>query len=232
MKKAVIYLLPTVLNEGGFHALNEAVLLAIKQCDVFFVENERTTRRFLKKIWKEIVIDQYTWHVMDDSAASITFFRDHISSGKTIGILSEAGCPAIADPGSHLVAIAHEMHAEVKPITGPSSILLALMGSGLNGQHFRFTGYLPIKDPERTRAIRELENESLQRNCTQIFIETPYRNNQLIDSLISSCRPETRLCIAVDLTGETEWIKTMSMREWNNHKPDIHKRTAIFCLLA
>lgn len=198
----------------------------------FFVENERTTRRFLKKIWKEIVIDQYAWHVMDDSEESKVMFRDYINSGKTIGIFSEAGCPAIADPGSNLVAMAHKLNAEVKPITGPSSILLALMGSGLNGQHFRFSGYLPIKDPDRTRAIKELENESQLRNCTQIFIETPYRNNQLIDTLISCCRPDTRLSIAVDLTGDTEWIKTLSIKDWKKQKPDIHKRTAIFCLLA
>ena len=153
-----------------------------------------------------------------------------IKEEKTIGIISEAGCPGIADPGQQLVAIAQEMNIEVKPLVGPNSILLALMASGMNGQQFRFAGYLPIKNPERNNAIKELESESAKKNCTQIFIETPYRNNQLMEALLSACQPATKICITVDLTGKEEFIKTRSVADWKKNKPDIHKRPAIFLL--
>lgn len=227
--KPVIFLIPSLLSDDNINVLPASNLEAIKECSVLFVENERTTRRFLKKIWKEIDIDSYEWFNMtnEDSAGS---FRKKINEGKTIGIISEAGCPGIADPGQELVALAQEMGIEVKPLVGPSSILLALMGSGMNGQQFQFNGYLPIKQPERNKAIKELEAESLKKKCTQIFIETPYRNNQLINDLLSSCQLNTKLCIAVDLTGVNEFIKTRSVSEWKKDKPDIHKRTAIFLL--
>jgi 16S rRNA (cytidine1402-2'-O)-methyltransferase len=150
----------------------------------------------------------------------------------TIGIISEAGCPGIADPGQQLVTIAHEMNVEVKPLVGPNSILLALMASGMNGQQFKFNGYLPIKNPERNNTIKELESESAKKNCTQIFIETPYRNNQLMDALLNICQPSTKICLAVDLTSEKEFIKTRSVTGWKKDKPDIHKRPAIFLLYA
>ena len=200
--------------------------------DIFFVENERTARRFLKTLAKEIIIDNYEWFTMavdDDTARA---FRKKIKEEKTIGIISEAGCPGIADPGQQLVAIAHEMNVNVKPLVGPNSVLLALMASGMNGQQFRFVGYLPIKDPERNKAIKELESESAKKTCTQVFIETPYRNNQLIEALLSICQPSTKICIAVDLTGDKEFIKTRSVTEWKKDKPDIHKRPAIFLLDA
>ena len=204
----------------------------VKQCTVLFVENERTTRRYLKKLDKEIVIDNYEWFTMTNDDPNTDSFRKKIKEEKTIGIISEAGCPGIADPGQQLVAIAHELNIELKPLVGPNSILLALMASGMNGQQFRFAGYLPIKNPERNIAIKELESESAKKNCTQIFIETPYRNNQLMEALLLICQPLTKVCIAVDLTGPTELIKTKTVAEWRKNKPDIHKRPAIFCLLA
>ena len=232
MSKPVVYLIPTLLDEEGINTIPSYVIDNIKQCQVFFVENERTARRFLKKAWKEIVIDDYEWCNMSDTLQVSEIFKQKITEQKNIGIISEAGCPGIADPGQQLVALAHEMNAEVKPLVGPSSILLALMASGMNGQHFQFVGYLPVKDQERIKAIKELESVSQKKKSTQIFIETPYRNNQLIDALLKNCRPSTRLCIAVDLTSGKEWIRTKTIGEWKQQVPDFHKRPAIFCLLA
>ena len=232
MSKPVVYLIPTLLDEEGINAIPSYVVENIKQCRVFFVENERTARRFLKKVWKEIVIDDYEWYNMSDTLQVSDMFKQKITEQINIGIISDAGCPGIADPGQQLVALAHEMNAEVKPLVGPSSILLALMASGMNGQHFQFVGYLPVKDQERIKAIKELESLSQKKKSTQIFIETPYRNNQLIEALLKNCRLTTRLCIAVNLTGENEWIRTKTIGEWKTQKPDIHKRPAIFCLLA
>ena len=229
---AIVYLIPSLLHEEGLQAIPSYITGIVKNCQVLFVENERTSRRYLKTLAKEIVIDNYEWFTMavDDETANA--FRKKIKEGKTIGVISEAGCPGIADPGQHLVAIAQEMNVEVKPLVGPNSILLALMASGMNGQQFKFNGYLPIKDHERNKAIKELESESAKKNCTQVFIETPYRNNQLIDALLSICQPSTKICIAVDLTAEKEFIKTRPVTEWKKNKPDIHKRPAIFLLYA
>jgi 16S rRNA (cytidine1402-2'-O)-methyltransferase len=230
--QATVYLIPSLLDENGVSALPAYITDAVKQCNVLFVENERTARRFLKKLDKEIVIDDYEWLTMTNENPNSDSFRKKIKENKTIGIISEAGCPGIADPGQQLVAIAQELNIEVKPLVGPNSILLALMASGMNGQQFKFNGYLPIKDPERNKAIKELETESSKKNCTQIFIETPYRNNQLIDALLNNCQPSTKICIAVDLTSEKEFIKTKSVADWKKNKPDIHKRPAIFLLHA
>ena len=225
-----IYLIPSLLAEEGLNAIPSSITDAIKHCQVFFAENERTTRRYFKQLWKEMVIDDYEWYTIgDDSTAS---FKQRLKEDKIIGIISEAGCPGVADPGQTLIAIAQEMGATVKPLVGPSSILLALMASGMNGQQFRFVGYLPIDNQERTKAIKELEADSAKKNCTEIFIETPYRNNQLIEALLKTCNPSTRLCIAVDITGTKEWIKTQTIAGWRNNKPDIHKRPAIFLLIA
>ena len=229
---ATVYLIPSLLHEEGLRAIPFYILDIVKQCQVLFVENERTARRYLKTLAKEIVIDDFEWFTMavDDETAKA--FREKISEGKIIGIISEAGCPGIADPGQQLTAIAQEMNVEVKPLVGPNSILLALMASGMNGQQFKFNGYLPIQNPERNKAIKELESESAKKNCTQIFIETPYRNNQLMDALLNNCQPSTKICLAVDLTSEKEFIKTRSVTEWKKDKPDIHKRPAIFLLYA
>ena len=230
---ATIYLIPSVLAEQAVASLPAYILDAVKNCSVFFVENERTARRFLKSIWKEMVIDDYTWYNMKTVVeVQVNAFTKMIREGKTIGIISEAGCPGVADPGQQLVHIAHELGAIVRPLVGPNSILLALMGSGMNGQHFRFAGYLPIEAAERIRAIRELESESRQRNCTEIFIETPYRNNQLLETLVKTCQPSSRICVAVDLTAPTEMIRTKTVREWKAELPQLHKRPAIFLLYA
>lgn len=229
---ATVYLIPSLLHEEGLRSIPSYIMDIVKQCTVLFVENERTTRRFLKKLDKEIVIDNFEWFTITNDDPNTESFRKKIKEEKTIGIISEAGCPGIADPGQQLVAIAQELNIEVKPLVGPNSILLALMASGMNGQQFRFAGYLPIKNPERNNAIKELESESAKKNCTQIFIETPYRNNQLMEALLSVCQPLTKICIAVDLTGEKEFIKTRSVADWKKNKPDIHKQPAIFCMLA
>lgn len=235
---AVVYLIPSVLQEEGLAAIPPYVTDCIKNCNVFFVENVRTTRRFLKKLWKtllpgqDIVIDDYEWYTISNDGETLSIFKKVLEEGKNIGIVSEAGCPGVADPGQVLVAIAQEMGIEIRPLVGPNSILLALMASGMNGQQFQFNGYLPIDNQERIKAIKELEAVSSKKNCTQIFIETPYRNNQLIEVLLKHCHPTTKICIAVDLTGKNEWIKTRAVKEWQKQKPDIHKRLAIFLLLA
>ena len=235
---ATVYLIPSLLQEDGINSIPPYIISAIKECRVFFVENERTTRRYFKQLWKaclpgeDIVIDDYEWFTMSESPEVSDRFKQKIKENKTIGIISEAGCPGIADPGQALVALAQEMNAELRPLVGPSSILLALMASGMNGQQFQFAGYLPIDSHHRVKAVKELEAESAKKNCTQVFIETPYRNNQLIDVLLSGCRLSTRLCIAVDMTGKNEWIKTKTIGEWQKNKPEIHKRPAIFLLYA
>jgi 16S rRNA (cytidine1402-2'-O)-methyltransferase len=233
---ATVYLIPSLLQEDGMPAIHPYITAAIRECRVFFVENERTTRRFFKQLWKEtlpgqdIIIDDYEWQVINEGASTI--FRQRIKEGKTIGIISEAGCPGVADPGQALVAIAQDMNAVIKPLVGPSSILLALMASGMNGQQFHFHGYLPIDNQLRIKTLKELEAASLKKDCTQIFIETPYRNNQLIEAILKNCAGNTRLCIAADITGKQEWIKTKTVNEWKKDIPDMHKRPAIFLLYS
>lgn len=231
--KGKVYMVPSLLDESGINAIPPYIIDAVKDCHVFFVENERTARRFLKQLWKEMVIDDYEWHAIHKAEAQVqAIFKKALVDGKNVAIISEAGCPGIADPGQLLVAVAQEMNAPVVPLVGPSSILLALMASGMNGQQFQFIGYLPIDTPQRIKTIKDLEAESQKKNCTQLFIETPYRNNQLIESLLKNCKPSTKICIAADITGKTEWIKTKTVDEWRKEKIDIHKRPAIFLLLA
>jgi 16S rRNA (cytidine1402-2'-O)-methyltransferase len=231
--KSIVYLIPSLLDEEAIETIPFYIIDAVKNCQAFFVENERTARRFLKKTWKEIVIDKYEWFVIDKTGNEVqSSFRQKIKEGKNIGIISEAGCPGVADPGQELVSIAQKMNVEVKPLVGPNSVLLALMASGMNGQQFQFVGYLPINEHERIKAMKELEAESQKKNCTQIFIETPYRNNQLIESILKTCKSATKFCIAVDLTGKNESIKTKTIAEWKKEKIDLHKRPAIFLLLA
>lgn len=231
--KSIVYLVPSLLHEHGLHTIPPYILDAVKDCQVFFVENERTARRYLKQLWKEMVIDNYEWIVIHKAEETVkqNFVR-YLKEGKNIGIISEAGCPAIADPGQLLVEQAQLHQAIVKPLVGPSSILLALMASGMNGQCFKFSGYLPIDKIERTAALRLLEKESQSTHCTQMFIETPYRNNQMLESILQNCQPNTRLCIAVNLTGPDEWIKTKTIKDWSQQVPDIHKKPAMFLLYA
>jgi 16S rRNA (cytidine1402-2'-O)-methyltransferase len=228
---ALVYLIPVPLSEDAAATIPAAVSESIQQCKVFFAENIRTARRFFKKINPSIVIDDYEWISFsngDEQAKKI--FSEKLKAGDAIGIVSEAGCPGIADPGQELVAIAHQKGAIVKPFVGPSSILLALMASGLNGQQFCFHGYLPIEANERAKKIKELESQSKRNGSTQIFIETPYRNNQLLDAILLHTQPSTLLCIAADLTATTEFVYTRSISEWKKEKPDLHKRPVIFCL--
>ena len=232
-RKGIVYLIPSLLDENGIEAIPSYIITAVKDCRVFFVENERTARRYLKQIWKEMIIDDYEWFAIHKAEEEVQdIFKEKLEEGKTIGIISEAGCPGIADPGQLLVKAAQEMNVEIKPLVGPNSILLALMASGMNGQQFQFVGYLPIDSHEKVKAIKELEAESQRKDCTQIFIETPYRNNQLIETLLKTCKPSTKLCIAVDLTGKEEWIKTKTIGDWKKENVNIHKRPAIFLLLV
>lgn len=228
-----VFLLPMLLHEEGFDSMPSDVLTWIQQCDAFFVENEKTARRYFKKLWKEMVIDDYTWHAIHKvENEQIHAFSQLLKQGKNIGILSEAGCAGIADPGQILVAAAQELGAIVKPYTGPSSLLLALMASGMNGQNFHFHGYLPIDALERKKKIQALETEIKQTGVTQLFIETPYRNNQLFEAIIQNCHPGTKLCVAMELTGPNEWIKTQSVANWKNSKPELHKKLVVFLLGA
>lgn len=226
-----VYLLPMLLHEEGWEALPKDLVQWVQQCDAFFVENEKTTRRFFKKIWREMVIENYEWHTLHKmEGEQIDAFSKLIRSGKNIGILSEAGCAGIADPGQQLVAVAQSMGAIVKPYLAPNSIILALMASGLNGQLFQFHGYLPIEQLERKKKIQILDKESKQSACTHIFIETPYRNDQLLEALIQNANPNTKLCIGMDITGPTEWIKTASMDYWKNNRPALHKKLVVFLM--
>jgi len=230
---SIVYLIPSLLDESAIETIPGYIVEAIKKCQVIFAENERTARRFLKKIYKEIVIDSYEWYTIHNvEDEQLVVFRQKIQEGKNIAIISEAGCPGVADPGQLLVNAAHQLHATVKPLTGPSAILLALMASGMNGQQFQFVGYLPIDSQERIIKIKELEDESAKKKCTQIFIETPYRNNQLIETITKVCKASTKFCIASELTSPNELIKNMTVAEWKKNKIELHKKPAIFLLLA
>jgi 16S rRNA (cytidine1402-2'-O)-methyltransferase len=231
--QSIVYLIPSVLEESATETIPHYIINAVKKCQVIFAENERTARRFLKSICKEIVIDDYGWFTIHKAENEVlNAFRQKIKEGKNIAIISEAGCPGIADPGQILIAAAQEMNATIKPLVGPSSILLALMASGMNGQQFEFVGYLPIDNLERNKAITALETSSQKKNSTQIFIETPYRNNQLIETLLKICKPSTKLCIASELTGPNEFVKTRTIADWKKEKTDFHKKPVIFLLQA
>ncbi len=233
MKEALgkVLLLPMLLHEEGWEAIPKEIDQWIKSCDVFFVENEKTTRRYFKKIWKEMVIDNYQWFTIHQvEEAQVNNFIQILKSGKTIGIVSEAGCAGIADPGQLLVSAAQQLGATVKPYMVPSSILLSLMASGFNGQGFTFNGYLPIDTSERKKKIQQLEQIVTSNGIAQLFIETPYRNNHLLEAILQTCHPTTQLCIGVDITGPTESIKTATIQYWKNNKPELHKKLAIFIL--
>ena len=232
---ATIYLIPVFLydDEAALQCMPTYIADAVKKCSVFYVENERTARRFLKKINKEIVIDNYTWHTIHKAETEVlNNFKKDITLQKTIGIMSEAGCPGIADPGQILVKAAQQNNTKVIPLVGPNSIILALMASGMNGQCFQFVGYLPIAAHERKQKIIELEIESAKKNCTQIFIETPYRNNHLLNDILNNAKPETLLCIGVDITSANEFIQTKKIKDWKKEKQDLHKKPVIFLLYA
>ncbi|MEO8582360.1 MAG: SAM-dependent methyltransferase [Flavitalea sp.] len=230
---STVYLIPCTIAENATSTVPIYILDAVKQCQVFFVENERTARRYLKSLWKEMVIDDYEWVVIHKSEKEVkNKFLGILRNGKNIGIISEAGVPGVADPGQVLIAAAHSENFAVKPLVGPNSILLALMAGGLNGQQFQFIGYLPIDNAEKTKVIKQLESESSKKNCTQLFIETPYRNNSVLETLTKTLQPGTLLSIAADLTAETEYIATKKISDWKTQLPDLHKRPVIFSFLA
>lgn len=230
---AKLYLIPTTLGDTGIErVLPPDLTVLISSIKVFIVENIRTARRFLKKVNQSIVIDELTFFELNEHTdkKEISRFLEPIRQGMDIGIISEAGCPAVADPGAEVVKIAHTKNIQVVPLVGPSSILLALMASGMSGQNFAFNGYLPVKNPEKAQQIKFLERRMQTEGQTQIFIETPYRNTQLLDDLLKNCDPETMLCIAVDITLETEFILSKPVAYWKTHIPDIRKRPAIFMI--
>ena len=228
---STIYLVPCVLDETATNTIPLYIIDAVKHCSVIFAENERTARRFLKSICKEIVIDDYEWFTIHKAEEElVSTFKQKITAQKNIAIISEAGCPGVADPGQVLIAVAQQMNAIVKPLVGPSSILLALMASGMNGQQFEFVGYLPIDNNEKIKRLKELEDSSAKNNSTKIFIETPYRNNPLIETILKACKPSTRFCIAAELTSANEYVKTKTIAEWRKEKTDFHKKPVIFLL--
>jgi 16S rRNA (cytidine1402-2'-O)-methyltransferase len=233
MKKSSLYLIPVTLGDSDFSrvlpAYNREIILSVKY---FIVENVRSARRFLKQTEPTIDIDSLTFFTLNKhtAAAELMTFLKPIEDGFPVGVISEAGCPAIADPGADIVAIAQQKNIRVVPLVGPSSILLALMASGFNGQSFAFLGYLPIDNAERMKTLKNVEQRIYSENQTQIFIETPYRNEKLFDDILKTCRPQTRLCIAADITLESEWIKTRSIAEWKKQSPSLAKRPCIFAL--
>jgi len=228
-----IFLIPTVLAENVLEVIPLYVLTAIKKCTVVFAENERTARRYFKLLDKSLVIDAFEWHTIHKAEETqLATFRACITAGKNIAIVSEAGCPGIADPGQILIRAAQVMRCKINPLIGPNAILLALMASGMNGQQFEFVGYLPIDQNERVKRIKELETTSKIQRSTKIFIETPYRNMQLFEAIVKNCDPQTQCCIAVDITAPTASIITQSIKNWRTNQPSLHKRPAIFLLDA
>ena len=227
----MLYLIPTFLSENE-HVLPEEVLEIARSLDEFVVENEKSARRFLKQIGTKIHQNNIIFHLLNEhtSAIEISELLPILKKNKDIGLLSEAGCPAVADPGAALVRMAHENNIPVKPLTGPSSILLALMASGLNGQSFAFHGYLPKDSVQRKAKISLLEKDAQKKKQTQIFIETPYRNLPLLNDIINVCSENTLLCIAFDLTSSNEFVKTKTIAAWKKQIPSPDKKPAIFLI--
>lgn len=233
---AALYLIPVTLGDTPLHQVlptyNKDVILSIKH---FIVEEVRTARRFLKQVDHNINIDELTFYPMGKHADVALFskYLEPLRKGENIGVISEAGCPAVADPGADVVAIAQREGLRVVPLVGPSSILLAVMGSGFNGQSFAFHGYLPINPSERAKRLKQLESRSASEHQTQLFIETPYRNHKIIADILSACNPRTRLCIASGLTTEQEYIRSCTVKEWKQvPPPNLNKIPTIFAIYA
>ncbi|HQR61065.1 MAG TPA: SAM-dependent methyltransferase [Methylophilaceae bacterium] len=236
MSRGTLYLIPVTLGDDAIaKALPPDVVAIAQRLDTFVVENDKTARRFLGAIKtakpvRELPLLTLNEHTTDKELPALLA---PLLAGQDVGLMSEAGCPGVADPGAQLVALAHRNNIRVVPLVGPSSILLALMASGLDGQRFTFLGYLPSDKAERVKSLREIENESRKRRETQIFIETPYRNSHLLEDLLATCLPQTRLCVACNLTLETERVISKPVQDWKKSPlPDLHKQPAIFLLLA
>ncbi len=231
--KGKLYLIPATIGEAPVNnVIPHYVQEIIQEIRVYIVENERTARRLLIKMGIKTPIDDLQFFVLNKHTdrTNISEFLSPIEN-ENIGLLSEAGVPCVADPGSDIVSIAQEKNIAVVPLAGPSSILLALMASGMNGQNFTFHGYLPVKPHERVRRIKELEQISQRSNQTQIFIEAPYRNNQMLEDLLRTCSSTTRVCVASNITQDDELIKTRTVSEWKKNKPELHKKPTIFLLM-
>lgn len=236
MTTGTLYLIPVPLGpQSPASALTADVLAIVHPLTHFVVEQTKTARAFLKAAGTALPLQSLTLNELNEHtrADALQALLEPLLAGHDVGLLSEAGCPAIADPGANLVALAQQHNIRVVPLIGPSSLILALMGSGLNGQRFAFQGYLPAKEAERVRCLRDLESESRRRQQTQLFIETPYRNHALFDSLLQVCQPATRLCVATDLTLPGESIRTRRIAEWKKETPpDLERRPTVFLLLA
>jgi 16S rRNA (cytidine1402-2'-O)-methyltransferase len=227
-----IYLIPSALSEDNSKVLPQNAIDIVNSLNEFIVENERTARHFLKGIGIQAPLQSLQLHLLNEHTNSKDIFKllEPVLSGKNVGLLSEAGTPAVADPGSDLIRSAHEKGIEVIPLIGPSSIIMALMASGLNGQSFSFIGYLPKEKNERIKNLKELEKQSLSKNQTQIFIEAPYRNQHLLEDILSTCEKRTALCIACNITANDEFIKTKTIEEWKKRIPVINKRPTVFLI--
>ncbi len=226
-----VYLIPVPLADQAVHTLAPEIVQNTAILTHYFVENARTARRFLRLLHPDLALEPLNISEIDkNNGADQTLLINWLKEGHNFGIMSEAGCPGIADPGAEIVAVAHQYGATVIPLTGPSSILLALMASGLNGQGFYFHGYLPVKDQERAKSIKLLETRSAKEKHTQIFIETPYRNNKLLSDLLANCNNQTLICIAQNITDKDAFIRTMSVGAWKKQVPTLPKAPAIFLL--
>jgi 16S rRNA (cytidine1402-2'-O)-methyltransferase len=233
MTKGILYLIPVPLaDNAAAKTFTPFLVYTINAIDTYIVENEKTARKFLKEAGlklpqSELVIHDYGKHKR--SASLVPFFKE-LMTGKDVGLMSEAGCPGIADPGAEIVAEAHRRGIKVVPLSGPNSILLALMASGFNGQSFTFHGYLPIDKVERGKKIKALEQVAAKERQTQIFMETPFRNNALLEDVLKNAAPQTLLCIASNLNGDEEFVKTLSVGQWRQERIDLHKKPTIFLL--
>ena len=233
--KGKLYLVPIPLgNCSSEFVIPNDVSRIISNLNHFIVENTRTARRYIRSMDAQKNIDKITFFVLNKHTQprDMEAFLDPANNGYNMGIISEAGVPAIADPGAELVSLAHETGIEVIPLVGPSSILLSLMASGLNGQSFTFHGYLPIKNNERIQKLKSIEKESQKENKTQIFMETPYRNNKLFADILKTCKIKTRLCVASNITLKDEYIKTKTIEKWKQEEINLHKKPTVFLLLA
>lgn len=231
--QGALILFPVLLGDTSIEkVLPDYNTSLIKETKYFIVENIRSARRFLKKSDSSIIIDELTFFELNKHSDKhiLDTFLEPINKGFNVGILSEAGCPAIADPGADIVAIAQQKKIKVIPLVGPSSILMSLMASGFNGQGFSFQGYLPIESTDRIKKIKQMEQRIFNENQTQIFIETPYRNEKLVADIIKNCSPSVKLCIAINITCEDEYIKTLPVKEWGKQLPNMSKKNCIFLI--
>jgi 16S rRNA (cytidine1402-2'-O)-methyltransferase len=233
MPAGTLYLIPVPLaDDAAAQSFTPYLVHTINQIGEYIVENEKTARKFLKQAGlttpqNQLIIHDYGKH---QRSADIATFFSGLTAGRDAGLMSEAGCPGVADPGADIVAEAHRRGIKVVPLVGPSSILLSLMASGFNGQSFTFHGYLPIDKAQRSKRIKELESQAERFGQTQLFIETPFRNNQLLDEVLKVCKTVTRLCIACNLTATDEMVQTKTIAQWKKEQPDLHKRPVIFLL--